>query len=97
MTDDEKLESEYIFGKEAEKVITNKAYQFATTSVKGQIIDKLANAEFMGDNGDILELVRKLQSMNALESELELIMQSGVFSENTMIDKQQNPNRYKRC
>ena len=39
----ENLEAACIFGNEAAKVLENKAYQFATTAIKGQIFDKLTN------------------------------------------------------
>ena len=91
------LEAAHIFGGEAEKVINNKAYQFATTSIKGMIFDQLANAPIMGDNEEVLELVRSLQSVSKIQEALEKVMQEGTFAEDNLLDRIKNPNRYKRC
>jgi ethanolamine utilization cobalamin adenosyltransferase len=91
------LEAAHIFGAEAEKVINNRAYLFATTSIKGKIFDELANAPIMGDNESILELVRSLQSVNKIQEVLEQIMKEGTFAEENLLDRIKNPNRYKKC
>ena len=93
----ENLEAASIFGKEAVKVLDSKAYQFATTAIKGQIFDKLANVDILGNNENVLELVRSLQSVNMIQDQLEQIMQEGTFAEDNLIDRLSNPARYNRC
>jgi hypothetical protein len=91
------LEAAHIFGAEAEKVISNQAYQFATTSIKGKIIDELANSADIRDNESIMELVRSLQSVSKIQEALEQIMREGTFAEDNLLDRIKNPNRYNRC
>lgn len=97
MSDKKPLEEAFIFGQEAEKVVKNPAYAFATTAIKGQIVEKLANVQILGNNEEVLELVRSLQNMNALQDQLEQIMQTGEFAETQIRDEKENPNRYKIC
>jgi len=91
------LEAAHIFGAEAKKVIENKAYEFAVTSIKGRIFDELANTPIIGDNEAIVELVRSLQSVNKIQEVLEQVMQEGTFAEDNLLDRIKNPNRYNRC
>ena len=93
----ESLETACIFGQEAGKVLENKAYQFATTAIKGQIFDKLANVDIIDSTEQVLELVRSLQSVNMIQDQLEQIMQEGTFAEDNLIDRLSNPARYNRC
>lgn len=93
----ENLEAACIFGNEAGKVLDNKAYQFATTAIKGQIFDKLANVDILDGTEQVLELVRSLQSVNMIQDQLEQIMQEGTFAEDNLIDRLSNPARYNRC
>ena len=97
MSDNERLEAASIFGKEAAKVLDNKAYQIATTAIKGQIFDKLANVDIIDNSEHVLELVRSLQSVTMIQDHLEQIMQEGTFAEDNLLDKINNPNRYNRC
>lgn len=98
MSDKERLQEAYLFGQEAEKVIKNEAYQFAITAIKGGIIDELANTPILGDNEQIVELVRSFQSVNKIEAQLEQIMQDGTFAKDNLLDQEKNPQRYtKRC
>jgi len=103
MTDKDKstevksLEAAHIFGAEAEKVINNKAYQYAVTSISGKIVAELVNTPLMGDNEAAVELVRSLQSVNKIQEALEQIMTEGTFAENNLLDRIKNPNRYNRC
>jgi len=85
-----------MFGAEAEKVLNNDAYVFATTSIKGRIIAELATIPILGDNNKSLELVRSLQSITKIQDELEEIMQEGKVAERSLLDRIKNPNRYKR-
>lgn len=96
MTDKENLEAAFIFGQEAEKVLSNSAYQFAITSMKGQILDKLANVSILSDNGDnkaVVELARELQAINKIESQLEKIMREGAFAEANLNAKSKTQHR----
>ena len=93
----ENLEAACIFGNEAGKVLENKAYQFATTAIKGQIFDKLTNVDILDGNEQVLELVRSLQSVHMIQEQLEQIMQEGTFAEDNLIDRLSNPARYNRC
>lgn len=96
-TEVENLEAAHIFGAEAEKVINNKAYQYAVTSISGEIVAELVNTPLMGDNEAAVELVRSLQSVNKIQEVLEKIMIDGTFAEDNLLDRIKNPNRYKRC
>ena len=93
--DETNLTNDYLFGLEAEKVVENKAYQFALTSLKGDIFGKLVNTPIMGDNGDIVELVRSLQSIEAIHGQLEHIMREGTFSKDNLDAKADNKTRFK--
>ncbi len=91
------LEQAFIFGQEAEKVVKNPAYVFASTAIRGEIVNKLANVQILGNNEEVIELVRTLQNMDALQSQLESIMAEGTFAEENLRDQNENPNRYNRC
>ena len=75
------LEQEFIFGQEAEKVIQNKAQQFALTAIRGEIFSKLESVNVLSRNQDeVNSLVMSLQSINAFQEELESMMKDGEFS-----------------
>tara|TARA_R110000851_G_scaffold168914_1_gene315029 strand:+ start:864 stop:1157 length:294 start_codon:yes stop_codon:yes gene_type:complete len=93
--DETNLNNDYLFGLEAEKVLENKAYQFALTSLKGDIFGKLVNTPIMGDNEEIVELVRSLQSIEAIHGQLENIMRNGTFSRDSLISKDNDKTRFK--
>lgn len=97
MSDKESLEKAFIFGQEAEKVVNNKAYQFAVTAVKGEILQELESIEVLGNNEAILELVRSLQSFNKMNDVLEQVMREGDFAKAQLDDYIKNPQRYNRC
>jgi hypothetical protein len=86
----------YIFGQEAEVVLKNKAYTFAITAMKGDIVAKLAIDPLLGDNESTIELVRKLQCITELENQLEKVMRLGKFAENEITARNQNKQRNKR-
>ena len=85
-----------LFGQKAKEVLNNEAYNFAITAMKGDIIAKLAISPLMGDNSDILEMVRKLQCVTGLEDELGQIMKDGKFIEDSLIKQANNKIRNKR-
>lgn len=75
------LEQEFIFGQEAEKVIQNKAYQFALTAIRGELFSKLESVKVLASNQDEVNgLVMSLQSINAFQEELESMMTNGEFA-----------------
>jgi len=82
-----------IFGQKAEEVLNNEAYNFAITAMKGDIIAKLAINPILSDNSEIVELVRKLQSINELEDQLAQIMRDGEFAEQNLIANKNNIKR----
>jgi hypothetical protein len=86
----------YIFGQEAEVVLKNKAYTFAITAMKGDIVAKLAINPLLGDNEATIELVRKLQCITEFEDQLEKVMKHGKFAENEITKRNQNKQRNKR-
>jgi len=95
-TVEENDQAAFIFGQEAEKVVNNKAYVFAITAMKGDIIAKLAINPLMGDNEASIELIRRLQCITKLESKLEEIMKAGKFSEAQINHANDNKKRNKR-
>ena len=86
----------FIFGQEAEAVLNNKAYNFAITAMKGDIVAKLAINPIMGDNDSTIELVRRLQCVTDLEARLEQIMRDGKFAEANLTANENNQKRNKR-
>ncbi len=95
MSEKNELEQAFIFGQEAEKVTKNKAYQFAMTSISGEIFSRLETVDISSDNGAVLELVRELQVTAKFKEKLEMIMSEGKFAEAQIKDHTENPQRYK--
>ncbi len=92
-TVEENDQAAFIFGQKAEEVLNNEAYNFAITAMKGDIIAKLAINPILSDNSEIVELVRKLQSINELEDQLTQIMRDGEFAEQNLIANKNNIKR----
>ena len=89
------LERVRAFGLESEKVLTNDAYIFATTAVKGRVYSELETVNVIGDNKAALDLVRSLQNLTKIQNEIEQIMKEGKQAERSLFDRLKNPNRYK--
>jgi len=79
------IEEQIVLGNEAEKVRVNQAYVYAMTVMKGEALAKIQSVNMLDtDQAHRDELIRKLQSINDFESELESIMENGKFAQNML-------------
>lgn len=77
------LEEQVIYGQEAERLLTNSAYLYAITSMKGEALSRLQSVSMVDswrDERD--ELIRKLQVVSEFESEIESIIENGKYAKN---------------
>ena len=85
----ESLEQQFIFGQEAEKVLNNSAFNYAVTSIKGQILHGLESVAIIGETADKRdEYIRSLQNINKIIDELQTIMENGEYA-GTLLEREQ--------
>jgi hypothetical protein len=93
MSDQESLEEQFIFGAEAEKVLNNKAFEFAITAIKGQILNDLQTIAILDETKDKRdEYIRTLQNVNKIIDELTSIMENGKYA-GTLLERETKINR----
>ena len=96
MANEKILSEKSIIGDKASKVLSNDAYVYATSKKRAEIYEKLATTAVTRDNErNILAMVRDLQSLDKIQSELEKIMMDGKHATAKIIDMKDNPNKYK--
>lgn len=67
-------------------VVSNAEYQNAFLTIKAHLINQFESLGYK-QKDDMIEIHRKLQSMNWFEKELENVMNTGKMSEQTLLQR----------